>query len=364
MRERRENCTLSDVVPVDASRSPRPTATLRKAYCPMTRRHVLCSLLLVTLAFLLLGCAGDNRSFNSLQLSPNSATLASPGSTVQFTATAIYNQGLQVGFNKNVTSQVTWSSSDPSVATVSASGLASAVNAGSATISATMQVSGGPATTSAELDVTTGPPPPRALNSITIIPANGAQEVYANGQTYQFIAIGTFNLSPTTQDVTGQVTWTSADVDVVTINSTGLATAINCATSPNPCQTVITASFNDPNSGLITSTSSLSTINNPNLVPLPSLTVYEVGQGTGTVVSSPVGINCSSGGNTASCTANFPLSSSPTAVTLTETPTAGSVFVGWSSNCNGGVNLTGSVCNVSMPNNQTVGAIFALSPTP
>ena len=326
---------------------------------PMTRRHILCSLLLASLALLLLGCAGDNRSFNSLQLSPGSASLASPGSTVQFTATAIYNQGFQVGFPKNVSGQVTWASSNPAVATVSASGVATAVNAGSTTITATMQVNGGPATANAALNVASGP---RALNSISIIPANNIQTVYANGQTSQFIAIGAFNASPTTQDVTNQVTWTSSDVDVAVINSTGLATAISCAIQSG-CQTVMTASFNDPTSGLITATSNLTTINDPNIAPLPSLTVYEVGQGTGTVVSNPVGINCSSGGTTASCTANFPITDT---VTLTATPTQGttSVFLGWSSNCNGGVNLNLKTCTVPMANNQTVGAIFALNPTP
>lgn len=119
----------------------------------MTRRHVLCSLLLVSLAVLLVGCAGDNRSFNSLQINPGIASVSSPGSTVQFTATAIYNQGVQVGFPKNVTTQVTWTSSDPTVATISNSGLATAVNFGTTIISATMQVPGGAATTTAELTI-------------------------------------------------------------------------------------------------------------------------------------------------------------------------------------------------------------------
>jgi|SRR5579862_3309627 len=119
----------------------------------MTRRQVLCSLLLVSLASLLVGCAGDNRSFNSLQIAPGTASLTAPDSTVQFTATAIYNQGVQVGFPKNVTQQVKWTSSDPTVATVSNSGLATAVNFGVTTISAIMQVPGGQAIATAELDV-------------------------------------------------------------------------------------------------------------------------------------------------------------------------------------------------------------------
>jgi len=247
---------------------------------------------------------------------------------------------------------VSWTSSNPAVATVDpSSGLATAVAVGNTTITASFKGF----SSTASLDVTIGA---GSLISITIIPATGFQTVYANGQTSQYVAIGTFSANPVTQDLTNQVTWSSSDVDVAVINSTGLATSISCAITAG-CKTVITASFDDPSAGIITSTSDLTTINDPNIAPLPSLTVYKVGQGTGTVVStSQQGINCGTG---ASCTANFPLNST---VTLSATADAGSTFVGWSSDCNGGTNLASLVCDVPMANNQTVGAIFALNPTP
>ena len=199
------------------------------------------------------------------------------------------------------------------------------------------------------------------LNTLTIIPSQG-QTVFAVGQTAQFIAIGTFGESPYTRDLTDRVTWISHDVDAATINSTGLATSLRCTTPASGCTTFITAMMKNSEGATITATSSLTTASPTNDAPLPSLTVYKVGQGTGTVVSDPIGINCGSG---AGCTANFPLDSpgNESMVTLTETPAAGSVFIGWSANCNADQNpqnLTQPVCSVRMQNNQTVGAIFAL----
>src|SRR5207244_12488350 len=66
------------------------------------------------------------------------------------------------------------------------------------------------------------------------------------------------------------------------------------------------------------------------------LTVSNAGTGSGTVTSTPVGITCG-----ASCSASY---ASGTAVTLTTTPTSGSVFTGWSG---GGCAGTGS-CTVTL----------------
>lgn len=70
---------------------------------------------------------------------------------------------------------------------------------------------------------------------------------------------------------------------------------------------------------------------------------------TGSIVSSPEGINCVEGGGT--CSYNFP---EGTAVTLSEVPRAGAVFRGWRGACSG----TAS-CVVLMDRTQQVGAYFA-----
>jgi len=75
------------------------------------------------------------------------------------------------------------------------------------------------------------------------------------------------------------------------------------------------------------------------------LTITAAGTGSGTVTSTPAGINCPG-----TCTANF---ASGTSVILTETPTTGSTFTGWSGACTG----TGS-CAVTMSAAQAVTATF------
>jgi uncharacterized repeat protein (TIGR02543 family) len=80
------------------------------------------------------------------------------------------------------------------------------------------------------------------------------------------------------------------------------------------------------------------------------LSVSRAGTGTGTVTSSPTGINCG-----ADCTETY---GAGTSVTLTATPNAGSVFAGWSGACTG----SGS-CIVSMTAARSVTATFNVSPT-
>ncbi|HWF32704.1 MAG TPA: hypothetical protein VG188_09120 [Solirubrobacteraceae bacterium] len=80
------------------------------------------------------------------------------------------------------------------------------------------------------------------------------------------------------------------------------------------------------------------------------LTVERTGTGSGTVTSSPTGIDC---GET--CSAEFEEGAE---VTLSATPAAGSTFAGWSGACSG----TGE-CKVTIAEAQQVKAEFALAPS-
>src|SRR5207245_2632375 len=83
-----------------------------------------------------------------------------------------------------------------------------------------------------------------------------------------------------------------------------------------------------------------------------TLSVTPAGSGSGTVTSSPAGIECG-----AACSASF---ASGTSVTLTATPASGSVFSGWSgAGCSG----TG-ICVVTMSAAQSVTATFLPNPSP
>jgi trimeric autotransporter adhesin len=316
-----------------------------KAVRPRTLLTGFSLSLVLTLAAMLLSCASDYK-LTSVTVSPETATLGLSGTTMQFTASGYYARSKHSPKISDVTSQVTWASSDTNVATISASGVATAVNIGQTIITASLEGFSG----NANLSVTVGP---RALTAITIIPSSGSQVLFASGETAQFLAIGTFNGAPTTEEVTNTVTWQSTDVDVATINASGLATAENCAAT---CVTNIIAKSTQTDGSVVIGQSNL-TLGPSTGAFLPTLTVYPVGQGTGTIVSTPVGISC--GGLGVSCSANFAQSST---VTITATATSG-VVLGFSSNCaptatippNGAATAS---CNVSMGGNQTVGVIF------
>ncbi len=79
-----------------------------------------------------------------------------------------------------------------------------------------------------------------------------------------------------------------------------------------------------------------------------ALGVTTNGTGAGTVTSSPAAINCG-----ATCSASF---TAGALVTLTATPSSGSVFSGWSGACSGT-----AACSVPMDSGKSVTATFALS---
>jgi len=96
----------------------------------------------------------DSAALTLLTISNNSTSIFE-GSVSQFLATANYTDGS----SKAVTEQVTWSSSDLSVASVSATGLVSALSTGSVAISAQL----GELSANTTLDVVISPNNPAAL---------------------------------------------------------------------------------------------------------------------------------------------------------------------------------------------------------
>ena len=150
----------------------------------------------------------------SIDVSPATPSVAN-GLTQQFTATGHFTDDS----TQDLTTQVTWASSDGAVATVSnaasSNGLATTMDVGSTTVSAT---SGGVTgdTVLTVIDAT--------LVSIEVLPATPS---VASGLTQQFTAIGHFT-EDSTQDLTTQVIWGSWNSAVATVSndpgSNGLAT--------------------------------------------------------------------------------------------------------------------------------------------
>jgi uncharacterized protein YjdB len=138
------------------------------------------------------------------------------GQTAQFTATGHYSDGS----TQLLTSGVSWKSSDSSVATIGPSGLASAVGAGTATVTAV----DGNLAGSTTLTVTAAP---ITLQSISVGPVN---PVVTNGQTAQFTATGHYS-DGSTQLLTSGVSWKSSDTNIATIGPSGLASAVGAGTA-------------------------------------------------------------------------------------------------------------------------------------
>lgn len=161
-------------------------------------------------------------SLSNIILTSGSASLPK-GISEQFIATGVYSDGTR----QNLTASATWSSSNPAAATISNSGVATAVGAGTTKITATAGI----ASSSYTLTVTTA-----ALNYISITPPAPTVGV---GQTRQFTATGTFSDS-STLDITSNVSWSSNNISIANVNSTAPA-PMGLASGLTPGTVIITA---------------------------------------------------------------------------------------------------------------------------
>jgi hypothetical protein len=188
----------------------------------MFNRRNLAGLSLVCLVLSIAGCSVSG--LDSILVTPATQSLT-VGQTAQFIATGTYGNATKAT-TQTITTGVTWTSSAPAVATVDSTGIATAVGAGTTTISASAAAFRGPVISSATLTVTgsSGGVAGGTISSITIIP--GVQAVASPTQTTQFLAIGTTS-SGNTVNLTNQVAWNSSSTQIATVGAaTGLATAV------------------------------------------------------------------------------------------------------------------------------------------
>jgi len=186
-------------------------------------------LFLIPILLLAMSCSGGGgggTSAPTVTLSSITVTPISPsivlGTTEQFTATGTYSDST----TRNITTSVTWGSSDTNVATIGNAGLAATVATGSANISA----SSGSISGSTLLTVT-----PPVLLSIAVTPTNPGM---LSGTTKQFTATGTYS-NGSNQNITTSVTWSSSHTIVATISNT--AGSYGLVTSSAAGTTTITA---------------------------------------------------------------------------------------------------------------------------
>ncbi|WP_016750243.1 lipoprotein adhesin LigA, partial [Leptospira kirschneri] len=143
----------------------------------------------------------------SIQINPVNPSLAK-GLTQKFTATGIYSDSS----NKDISSSVTWFSSDSSIATISNAkknqGNAYGAATGATDIKATFGKVSSPVST---LSVTAA-----KLVEIQITPAAASK---AKGLSERFKATGIFT-DNSNSDITNQVTWSSSNTDILTVSNT------------------------------------------------------------------------------------------------------------------------------------------------
>ncbi len=136
-------------------------------------------------------------------------TKLAKGLTLQLQAIATLSDDT----TKDVSTQANWQSSNPTVLSVDDQGKATAIAAGDATVTATVQGVTGQTTVSA-VDLT--------VSQLQIIPATVQLAI---GTTTRLTAIATF-ADQSTQDVSSQVGWLSSNTAVATVDSTGLVTGV------------------------------------------------------------------------------------------------------------------------------------------
>jgi hypothetical protein len=360
-------------------------ATITALYINATTGTVVAG----TATFNVLG--GTTEKYTAVTITPASQALSASGQTGQFIALATSGTS---GLLTDVTSsaQIKWSSSIPTVASVSPTGLATGVSAGTTTVTAELTNTDGTLVSSNATIAVSATPPPEPLLSLTVIPASITVDNLQG--TGQFLAIGTYSTAPYVRDLTNSpnLAWIStfpsvfpvdsnaggnsgASAGLVTAYGSGSVTIIAEATNPSDgtIQTA-TAVFNcpltlpNPTGNPPTPGTCYPGTQSPAL--LSTLTVYNEGLNTtnweitaSSSTGTPDVIHCGPGwalnGGTGGsvCTATYPVG---TTVTLTA-PKTGANFGGWSYNCSaqGTVTAAGpNSCTVTLTTNDTVGAIF------
>jgi hypothetical protein len=308
---------------------------------------------------------GTTQQFTAIAITPNSQALSASGQTSQLVALATSGTS---GLQQDVTNstQIKWSSSIPSIATVSSTGMITGVGVGTDTITALLTNPDGSVVTNTATVAVSITAAPEPLLSLTIIPS--VITVGNLQDTGQFLAVGTFSTVPYVRDLTNSVTWLSSTPDVFPVSSNnsgvlpvgssagvvtaygnGGATIIAEAKSTDGTIQTATATFNcplvlpNPNGNPPTPGSCYPGSQAPALKA--TITIYNEGLNTTnwqvtapSATGTPSVIHCGPGwalnGGTGGsvCSAPYPLTTngSPTKIILTA---QGGLFGGWSYNC-------------------------------
>lgn len=209
--------------------------------------RLLASAMLACLAGCSGGDASDTASLVRLEIQPTHAT-AAKGTARQLTAIAT----LSDSSTRDVTAAVSWSSADTGIAAVSntaeSHGLVHAVAVGSTTITGIYDA------WSVSIEFTV------AAAEVATLTTTPAMPTISDGLTQQFVATATFT-DNTTQDVTSLAAWSSSDVTVAIVNSSGLAQSLR------PGTTTISANYSGHGSNATLTVANTPTPVSPYYIP-------------------------------------------------------------------------------------------------
>jgi uncharacterized protein YjdB len=182
---------------------------------------------ILSFCFLLAACSGVKNSSTSggssgsgnqptpaslagLSVTPSAMSIAA-AATVSLHAMGTYSDGS----TKDLTSSVTWSSSDTKIASVSAAGVATGVATGIATVAAHSGTLGASATITVKGASAT-------LSSIAVTPATPSIPI---NTTLQLTATGSYS-DGSSSDLTAFVTWSSSTIATATVSVSGLVEGV------------------------------------------------------------------------------------------------------------------------------------------
>jgi hypothetical protein len=167
--------------------------------------------LFVVLALTLMGCGfqPQQASLSNITVTATSTAMVR-GTTQQLTASGQYSDGT----SRQLSSEVVWTSSNPSVATVSATGVVTAVAVGVANIYANVGSVAGVQALSIEIHLT----------SVSVSGTTTVQR----GTTQQLTLIGKYDDNSTAAQT--NVTWTSSDPTIASISTSGVVTGLTMGT--------------------------------------------------------------------------------------------------------------------------------------
>ena len=149
----------------------------------------------------------------SIAIAPNPVVLIA-GQKAQLTVTATLTDGT----SQDVTRTVTWSCSDSGVIQIDANGLASALKAGTSTLTASLSgASSGTITGNSTATVN-----PELL---TVLQISGHDASMPLGTSQQLTAVGTYN-DGTVRDLTAAVSWSTSAPSILGVSATGAVAAL------------------------------------------------------------------------------------------------------------------------------------------